>query len=161
MFYFLHFIIVLYNILIYALFRGGITEYMRRLRISKSYIKKNKKGFLNYWFYRDINKDRPIGAVYYLNIIYLSLTAVYSLLAIVFGYMTALKPLLLILSIIICVLQIPAGIFDSVQNCMIEYNKPFVLIAKKKGHTYYYSSLFDMLSWCITAVFIYASYVRL
>ena len=44
MFYFYGIVIVLYNLLLYAIFRNGIYDYLRLSKMSKSNIKKNRKG---------------------------------------------------------------------------------------------------------------------
>ena len=42
---------------IYISFRFGVDSYLRVNKNSKTYIRKSKKGYLNYWIYKKINED--------------------------------------------------------------------------------------------------------
>ena len=64
-------------IFIYISFRVSITSYLRVSKNSKTYIKKSKKGFLNYWIYKQINNDIQLGNIFHLNISLLILTLLY------------------------------------------------------------------------------------
>ena len=70
MFYSLQIIFSLYSLLLYANFRSGIFHHLRLRKISKTAIRKNQKGFLNFWFYRDIHKNYGLRLIYGLNIAY-------------------------------------------------------------------------------------------
>ena len=161
MFYFYSIVIVLYNLLLYAIFRSGIYDYLRSSKMSKSNIKKSRKGLKNYWLYCSINRQQPLGILYGLNYIFLAATVVFTAFAVSAGFIKALQPILFFLSVILCIIEIPASITASIHSDNAEYGKPFVLLAKRKDTKGYHSSLFDMCSWIITAIFICFSYRQL
>ena len=161
MFYFLIIIIALYNLLLYANFRSGIYSYLRLSKMSKTYIKKNRKGFINYWLYHSINKQNSIGILYVLNLVFFITTAAFLLFAITLGYIKVLQPILLSFSTLLCVIEIPCVIIASIHSNIEDYGQPFIVFAKRKYFRGYTSSLIDWLSWLMTAFLIYLSFRQL
>ena len=161
MFYFYCIVIVLYNILLYSIFRGGIYDYLRLSKMSKSNIKKNRKGFKNYWLYQTINKQTPLGILYRLNYVFLIFTAVFTVLAIAVGFIKMFRPIVFACSVLLCLIEVPSTILASIYSNKMEYGKAFVFLAKRKYVRGYCSSLIDMFSWAVTALFIYLSYQQL
>jgi len=129
--------------------------------MSKSNIKKCRKGIKNYWLYHSINQQRPLGILYGLNYIFLVSTAIFTILAVLLGFIKALQPILFTFSILLCIIEIPSVIIASIYSNNAEYGKPFVLLTKRKFGRGYSSSLIDFLSWVINALFIYLSYKQL
>ena len=161
MFYFYSVVIVLYNLLLYAIFRSGIYDYLRLSKMSKSNIKKNRKGFKNYWLYQMINKQTPLGILYSLNYIFLISTAIFTVLAITIGFIKMFRPIIFVCSILLCLIEIPSSILASIYSNKMEYGKAFVFLAKRKYMRGYCSSLIDIFSRVVTALFIYFSYQQL
>ena len=161
MFYFLMIVIALYNLLLYANFRSGIYSYLRLSKMSKTYIKKNKKGFINYWLYHSINKQNSLGILYGLNLIFLVATFTFMVFAITLGFIEALQSTLIVFSIVLCAIEIPCVIIASTYSNIEDYGKPFILLAKRKHLRGFTSSLFDWLSWLMTAFLIYLSFQQL
>ena len=161
MFYFFMLVIAFYNLLLYAIFRSGIYSYLRLSKMSKSNIKKNRKGFINYWFYHSINKQTSLGILYGLNLTFLIATVTFMLFAIASGYIEAVQPILFAFSIVLCIIEIPCIIVASIHSKNEDYGKPFVFLAKRKHLRGYTSSLIDWLSWVITAVLICLSFRQL
>ncbi len=161
MFYFCNIIIAFYNLLLYGIFRSGIYDYLRLSKMSKSNIRKHRKGFKNYWLYYSINQQRSLGILYGLNYIFLVATVIFTIFAVSLGFIKALQPILLFLSVILCIIEIPSSITASIHSDNAEYGKPFVLLVKRKDTRGYHSSLFGMCSWIITAIFICFSYHQL
>ena len=161
MFYFFMIVIAFYNLLLYAIFRSGIYSYLRLSKMSKTYIKKNRKGFINYWLYHSINKQNSLGVLYGLNLTFLIATITFMIFAITLGYIKILQPILFALSIVLCIIEIPCAIIASIHSNSEDYGKPFVFLAKRKHIRGYTSSLIDWLSWSITALFIYLSFQQL
>lgn len=155
------FFTALYNLLLYALFRSGIYDHLRLTKMSKTYIRKNRKGLKNYWLYSEIHRQHPLGALYYLNVLFLTVTVFFTLFTLLLGYVKALQPIILICAVIVCLVEIPSMGFAAVSNCRAEYGKPFVLWGKRKYSNGYFSSLFDMLAWLFTAILIFACYSSL
>ena len=129
--------------------------------MSKSNIKKNRKGFKNYWLYQMINKQTPLGILYSLNYIFLISTAIFTVLAITIGFIKMFRPIIFVCSILLCLIEIPSSILASIYSNKMEYGKAFVFLAKRKYMRGYCCSLIDMLSWVVTALFIYFSYQQL
>lgn len=161
MFYFFMIVIAFYNLLLYAIFRSGIYSYLRLSKMSKTYIKKNRKGFINYWLYHSINKQNSLGVLYGLNLTFLIATITFMIFAITLGYIKVMQPILFALSIVLCIIEIPCAIIASIHSNNEDYGKPFVFLAKRKHIRGYTSSLIDWLSWSITAIFIYLSFQQL
>lgn len=158
MFYLTAIFTALYNLLLYAFFRSGIYDHLRLSKMSKTYIRKNRKGLKNYWLYSEIHRQHPLGALYYLNIIFLTVTLCFTLLTLLLGYIKALQPVILVCAAVVCLVEIPCVMFASVSNCRTECGRPFVLWAKRKYSQGYFSSLFDMLSWVLTALLVFSCY---
>ena len=161
MFYFFMIVIAFYNLLLYAIFRSGIYSYLRLSKMSNSNIKKNRKGFINYWLYHSINKQQSLGILYGLNLIFFIATITFMLFTISIGYIWVLQPILLTFSIALCVIEIPCMIIASIQSNNEAYGKPFVFLAKRKHVRGYTSSLIEWLSWVMTAFLIYLSFQQL
>ena len=161
MFYFFMIVIAFYNLLLYAIFRSGIYSYLRLSKMSKTYIKKNRKGFINYWLYYSINKQNSLGILYGLNLTFFIATVAFIIFTITVGYIRALQPILIAFSIVLCVIEIPCMIIASIHSNNEDYGKPFVFLAKRKHIGGYASSLIEWLSWAMTAFLIYLSFQQL
>ena len=158
MFYFLQVIIVLYNLFLYAIFRGGIYQYLRLSKMSKTNIRKNQKDFADYWLYRSIHRQHPMGILYGLNLVFLMATISCSAIILVAGFIKVLQPFVWGISLILCLIEIPAVAIASFYDCKAEFGPSFVLLRKRKESNGYYSSLLDMLPWCVTAILVCFSY---
>lgn len=129
--------------------------------MSKSNIKKSRKGFKNYWLYHSINKQTPLGVLYSLNYIFLTSTVVFTIFAVALGFIKELQPILFVISVLICIIEIPSTIVASICSNNEKYGKPFILLEKRKSMKGYSSSLVDIFSWVINALLIYLSYQQL
>ena len=129
-FYVCNIICAMVALYIYISFRISITSYLRINKNSKTYIKKSKKGFLNYWIYKQINDDVQLGYIFYLNISVLVLTLVYVFLSVCFGWIKILNLPIAICNAILCVAQVPAIIFSDMYWNLEHYKKKFVILAK-------------------------------
>ena len=129
-FYVYNIICAMVALYIYISFRISITSYLRINKNSKTYIKKSKKGFLNYWIYKQIHDDVQLGYIFYLNISVLVLTLVYVFLSVCFGWIKVLNLPIAICNAILCVAQIPAIIFSDMYWNLEHYKKKFVILAK-------------------------------
>ena len=129
-FYVCNIICAVVALYIYISFRISITSYLRINKNSKTYIKKSKKGFLNYWLYKYINDDVQLGYIFYLNISVLVLTLVYVFLSVCFGWIKIFNLPIAICNGILCVAQVPAIIFSDIYWNLEHYKKKFVILAK-------------------------------
>lgn len=158
MFYVLLIVIAFYNLFLYTIFRSGIYSYLRLSKMSKTNIKKNRKGFINYWLYYSINKQNSLGALYGLNIAFFIATVTFIFFTIALGYIRVIQPILFVFSILVCIIEIPCMIIASIHSSNEDYGKPFVFLAKRKGFRGYTSSLIECLSWILTVLLIYLSF---
>jgi|GEM_PF-1661123 len=77
----------------YGIFRGGVQNFLRNKGMSKSRIKKLKKGGLrSYWWYTDVQEEMKMGVAYPLNILFTVVFFVTVLMNILFGWMRAFIP---------------------------------------------------------------------
>ena len=129
--------------------------------MSKTYIKKNRKGFINYWLYYSINKQNSLGILYGLNLIFLIATFTFMVFVITLGFIEALQSILIVFSIVLCIIEIPCVIIASIHSNIEDYGKPFIFLAKRKHMGGYTSSLIDWLSWLMTAFLVYLSFQQL
>lgn len=132
-------------IFIYISFRVSITSYLRVSKNSKTYIKKSKKGFLNYWIYKQINNDIQLGNIFHLNISLLILTLLYVVLSVCFGWIKILSLPIAICNVILCVAQIPAIMFSDIYWNLENYKKKFVILAKNKAGRGFHSSFYAII----------------
>lgn len=140
----------LFTIFIYFWFRSGIYEYLRLSKMSKTYIRKNRKGVINYWFYTQIHKQRPLGYLYHLNAIFLILILLHLFFTIVFEIFGFGKLVVLFLTVVLCIVELPATIASARYDALAEYGVSFVLLAKRKENVGYYSSITDYLLFAIS-----------
>lgn len=158
MFYIINLIIVAFSIFLYVLFRSGIYSYLRLSKVSKTFIRKNRKGFSNYWLYTKLHKEHSLGIMYYLNVIFLFGLMVFSLVTICLGYLEFMQLPIIILSIILAVVEVISSSIATYYDTINEFGVPFVLWQKTKFMRRYSSSLFDYpLPYVILFVLIYNS----
>lgn len=158
MFYAINLLIAIFSIFMYMMFRSGIYSYLRLSKTSKTYIRKNRKGFSNYWFYTKLNKERSLGILYYLNFIFLFSLLLFSVITICFGYLEFMQLPIIILSIVLAAAEIPSSFIATVYDTKEEFGTPFVLWQKSKFMRRYTSSVFDYtVPTIILFIFIYIS----
>ena len=127
---------------IYISFRFGVDSYLRVNKNSKTYIRKNKKGYLNYWTYKKINEDIGLGNIFHLNVFLLILTPLYSFVSICFGWVNFLSMPIAVCNVILCICQIPAIIFSGTYWNLEYYKKKFVILTKSKSGRGFHSSFY-------------------
>ena len=130
-FYVYNIICAMVALYVYISFRISITSYLRINKNSKTYIKKSKKGFLNYWIYKQINDDVQLGYIFYLNILLLVLTLVYVIFSVCFGWIKILSFPIAICNAVLCIVQIPAIIFSDMYWNLEYYKKRFIILARQ------------------------------
>lgn len=141
---------------VYISFRFGINSYLRVNKNSKTYIKKSKKGCLNYWIYKKINDEVGLGYVYYLNIFLFILTFLYLFLSVCLGWIKVLFIPIAICNSVLCIVQIPAIIFSDKYWNLDYYNKKFVVLAKSESGRGFHSSFYAIIE--ILGILMFAVY---
>ncbi len=92
--YVLSIIAIMWYAIAYGLvFRSGVQNYLRSRGVSKSRIKKLKKGGLrNYWWYADLHEELGLGAAYWMNILFTVLFFAASMMTVFFGWLRNFRP---------------------------------------------------------------------
>lgn len=119
-----------FALFVYVNFRLGVDSYLRVNKNSKTYIRKNKKGYSNFWLYKKINDEVGLGYIFYLNIFLLSLTLVYSFMSVCFCRIESFQLPIAICNILLVIAQVPAIIFADIYSNLECYKKRFVILAK-------------------------------
>ena len=156
MFYFYALILVVYNLFMYAFFRSGIYDFLRLSKVSKTYIRKNRKGIKNSWLYSQINQEHSLGIIYYLNSVFLSLVLIFSVISIFFGYLEVFRIPIIVIAVLLCLVEIPTTVWSSKIDALVYYGRPFVLLAKCRDSDSkrYYSSVSYIFSWILPVLFV-------
>ncbi len=149
-------ICAIFALYIYITFRFGVNSYLRVNKNSKTFIRKNKKGFANYWIYKKIHEEINLGYIYYLNLLLLVLTAMYSIVAISFGWAGLMRIPIAILNLILCCVQVPSMIFSNIYDNYECYGQPFIVLRKNRAGRGFESSIFNI--GCIIAMVAFSIY---
>lgn len=147
----------LYSILIYFLFRIGVSDFLRYNKHSKSYIRKNEKGLINYWFYQKLHRDGDLILGYYLNAALLFGTVGFFLFVLCFGYLKWASSYVFVFSAVLCLLQIAGVAYSCICSKLADFRTPFVLLRRspniRRGIE---STVFDIALLCMVVAFWYS-----
>lgn len=154
-FYELNIVYAIVSVWMYMSFRISIGYYLRHTGNSKTYIRKNKKDFWNYWIYKKIHAEIGLGYVYYLNLGLLALTLLYFLIATSLGWLDEMKIPIAVLHSLLCCTQLPSSVFAHVYDNLEDYGQRFIILRKRKIGGGFDSSilhlalLFVMIAFCV------------
>ena len=124
-------ILLLLSLLIYSHFRVGVYSYCRLSKMSKTNIRKSKKGFLNYWLYAKLHKQKNLGALYYLNLIYL-FTLLTFIFAVALSWIPILEIPVIIVGFLLCITSVPVFIAGEIYLNIENVGQPFVIFRTYK-----------------------------
>lgn len=141
-FYRWHILYAMISIFLYISFRFGVEHYLRYTKNSKTFIRKNKQGFLNYWFYCKMRSELKI--FYNLNAALLPLTLVFTILTVSLGWLSFMQLPIAILSALLCVVQIPSILLSGKYANLWYYGKAFVWFKQNPAGGGFDSSLFHL-----------------
>lgn len=127
----------------YLLFRSAVGSWLRRKRISRSMIKKLKKGKKNFWWYEALHEEVNLGLIYHANKLITILYPINLVLALTLGWLRFMTPVITGLYTIISILSAGMSLFSSVQNNIEAYGTPIVVLRRTENHGFT-SSLFDL-----------------
>lgn len=147
---------LLISLYTYIYFRIGIGAYCKLQRMSKTFIRKNKKGAANYWLYKQLHQQRNLGSLYYINYIFLIGLAVF-VFVFLFSWIKWMKIPVVAVGIILGLIEIPAIFKAIVYDNLTEYGTAFVLFRAVKGcnsKRWHFSTALDWIS-CIFPVTMY------
>ena len=141
---------LLFYVIMYFKFREGL---FYAFSISK---KKRRKGFQNFWWFESHHQIGAIGKIYYVNKFYLIAWCLVAVITVGTGYLSFMKPVLIVLNAIVGLPLIPMYIFGFVHTNRAEYGEAFVVLKKRKTVIFsrtpfggYYSTFEDVLLCCI------------
>ena len=145
MVYFCIIVFLILSLLVYCCFRSGIYNFLRLSKVSRTYIRKNRNGIKNYLFYCELDRNKPLGILYYLNIVFIFLLSIYFLFTILYVF-RIFRFFAVIFTMILALYEIPIILWIARIDALCDYGKPFVLFQKASDSSnYYYSSLAYML----------------
>ena len=125
-FYLLNIICALFAAMLYIFsFRSGVYSYLRLNKNSKNFIRKNKRGLANFWFYEKLKQE--LGWIYNLNLILLFGTAAYIIIALSLAWIDILRLPIAIFHAILCAVQITALVFSDINQNKQEFGTPIVI----------------------------------
>lgn len=145
-----------FAVFIYITFRLGVNSYLRVHKNSKTFIRKNKKGYSNYWLYKKLHAEVGLGYVYTLNLLLLILTVVYVFSVVFLGWAEFFSMPIAICNAALCIAQIPAILFSDVYWNLEHYEKRFVILEKHKSGGGFHSSLYALIE--VIALMAFAVY---
>ena len=131
--YFINLLFLSLPAIYYIQFREGVNLWLRLKRISKSEIKKCKKGKRNYWWYTEINEKYKMGLIYYLNLMFTTSFSIAFILHFLFGWIKIMSIPVSIMIIFIGVLSSIMSLFASIQSNKTVHGCPFVLVARSEN----------------------------
>ena len=124
-------ILLIFGLFTYTYFRCGVHAYCRISKMSKSYIRKNTKGVSNYWLYTQLHKQNNLGALYYLNLIYLVCLIAF-LIAFALSWISFLRIPVMIVGIILGVVTIPVFFASLIYTNIEDIGQPFAIFKTYK-----------------------------
>lgn len=118
-------ILLIFALFSYIHFRGGVYAYCRISKMSKSYIRKNTKGASNFWLYSQLHKQNNLGALYYLNLIYLFCMITF-LIAFSLSWIAFLRIPVIVVGILLSATIIPVLFASLIYTNIEDVGQPFV-----------------------------------
>ncbi|MBQ3230845.1 MAG: hypothetical protein IJB49_07475 [Clostridia bacterium] len=116
----------------YLFFRAGVYDYFAMTKIGKMFLRKHNKGFFNSLFFKEVHRQRNIGAFYYLNIAFLASLAIY-IFAFGFVWVPFMKLPIIVSGYIVCLVCIPATFKALVAVNRAQCGRSFVFFDVEKG----------------------------
>ncbi len=142
-----------FAVFVYVTFRMGVNSYLRVHKNSKTFIRKNKKGYSNYWLYNKLHAEVGLGYIYTLNILLIVLTAVYLFSVVCLGWAEFFSIPIATCNAALCAVQIPAILFSDVYWNLEHYGKRFVMLEKNKSGGGFHSSFYAIIESVVLSVF--------
>ena len=117
----------------YGLFRFAVGSWLGRKRISKSRLRKLKKGVRNYWLYEALHNELNMGFLYYLNKGFVIIYAVSFCLSLLLGWLRYMAPVITGCYVTVSILTAVMIVFTSSQDNLDKYGTPVVLFRISKN----------------------------
>lgn len=118
----------------YFPFRTGVDTYLRHTRrMSRTRIRKSKKGKRNYWWYQRLHEEERLGALYYVNKIYTVAWLALFVLTLAVGWVKETLPVLCFSRVLLYLLSGGMALWGNVQENIRVHGRPFVLLARSEN----------------------------
>ncbi len=118
----------------YMPFRTGVDYWFRSsYHMSRTKIRKSKKGKRNYWWYEALHREKNLGAVYYVNKIFTVAWLLLFLPTVALGFIKEVSLALCPLRLLLYLLGASMTVFGIVQGNLEEHGRPFVLLAQRSN----------------------------
>lgn len=108
----------------YLCFRSGVYSYCRIQKRSKTFIRKNRKGKKNYWLYSQLHEKCNLGYLYYGNLIFLIVFAIYMFL-LMFSWISWMRIPVILTALLLGIIQIPNTFYAMQYSNRETIGKPF------------------------------------
>lgn len=155
-FFLVNLVFMLISLFAYIYFRTGISAYCSLMKMSKSFIRKNKKGVSNYWLYKQLHQEKNLGSFYYINYLFLSSLAAFVFIS-MFSWVKWMRIPVIVVGIALGLIEIPAIFKALISINREEIGRAFVLFSVFKGYNGKSRRFATVLDWifCILPLAIY------
>ena len=153
-------ILLIFGLFTYTHFRYGVYAYCRISKMSKSYIRKNTKGASNFWLYTQLQKQNNLGALYYLNLIYLVCLIAF-IIAFALSWISLLRIPIIFIGILLGVVTAPVFGASLIYTNIEAVGQPFVIFKVFKGYngkSRQFATVFDWL-FCFLPLALYGFFL--
>ena len=147
----LNLILLMLGLYVYIFFRCGVYAYCRMSKMSKTYIRKNRKGYSNYWLYSRLHKKNDLGALYYLNLVYLFCLSAF-LIAFPFSWVSLFRIPVMVIGILLGAASIPVFIISLIYRNIESVGQAFVFFKVYKEYNGRSRSFATVLDWLVAFV---------
>jgi hypothetical protein len=125
-FFLANLLLLVLDLFLWAIIRGGVTACVRARGRSKSYLKKHKKGAANYWLYTALHREGALGCLYYWHYAYLICLGAFAV-ATLFSWISLLKTPITVLGIVLGIVAIPVFLISHAYDNLERFGRVFVL----------------------------------
>ncbi len=143
-FYFVTLLFLLVPPIFYVVFRYSVESRLRSRRISKTRIRKLKKGKRNFWWYESLHKELNLGWLYFLNKFFTVVYLLTLILSVTLGWCRFMAPVIAVLYALVSLAVGVMTLFSSVQGNMENYGTPIVLLRRTENRGFT-SSVLDLM----------------
>ena len=116
-----------FSLWVYFGFRSAVTSYLRVHKRSRTFIRKHKKGYVNYWLYKKLHEVFGLGLIYPYHILLMTVTAAYIVLSLALGWIASLRLPFALMHLVLCFIEIPGIVFEEIYENLENGNTKFVL----------------------------------
>lgn len=131
-YYFVTILFLVVLLIFYVSFRYGVDSWLRNKRVAKGTIKKLKKGKKNFWWYEALNATVGMGLIYHINKLFTILYLLELALALLFGWLRFMVPVITVLYVVISIIIAVMLLFSAVQKNIDAYGTPVILLRRNE-----------------------------